>query len=66
MHRGRFPGDNFSVSRRGRQSKRKVMKQKQLLIVASAPAHVPALYPIDSTGARIQEKSKKTEGNSKK
>jgi len=66
MHRGRFPGDNFSVSRIGQENKRNLQKTKQL--GGLGPARQGAFsrpYPIDFTGARIQGKIKKNGGQFK-
>ena len=66
MHRGRFPGDNFSVSRIGQESKRNLQKTKQLLDYGQR-ASARSADPIQLTlqGREFKRNQKKTEGNFK-
>ena len=66
MHRGRFPGDNFSVARIGQESKRNLQKTKQLRNCgqrASARSEDPIQLTLQ--GREFKRNQKKTEGNFK-
>ena len=66
MHRGRFPGDNFSVPRIGQEIKRNLQKTNQLQDCGQR-ASPRSEDPIQLTlqGREFKRNQKKTEGNFK-